>query len=177
VTHDQEEALSMSDLVCVMKDGRIVQQGSPSALYDEPASRYVADFVGKSNFLAATLVEASAKSPRAKLASGAVIAGRWPKGSNGATTGDRIAVAVRPELIAMTRPGGGSVATDMQVEATVKNRIFLGENTEYLVAAGALGDILVLTPKRLEAATGRFAPGDLAIIGWPESAAVMLMDE
>jgi spermidine/putrescine transport system ATP-binding protein len=50
VTHDQEEALSMSDRVCVMREGRIVQIGSPRDLYDRPNSRYVADFVGKSNF-------------------------------------------------------------------------------------------------------------------------------
>jgi spermidine/putrescine transport system ATP-binding protein len=50
VTHDQEEALSMSDRVCVMREGRIVQTGSPRDLYDRPANRYVADFVGKSNF-------------------------------------------------------------------------------------------------------------------------------
>ena len=52
VTHDQEEALSMSDRVCVMREGRIVQTGSPRQLYDAPVSRYVADFVGKSNFFA-----------------------------------------------------------------------------------------------------------------------------
>lgn len=50
VTHDQEEALSMSDRVCVMREGRIVQTGSPRDLYDQPVNRYVADFVGKSNF-------------------------------------------------------------------------------------------------------------------------------
>lgn len=53
VTHDQEEALSMSDRVCVMRDGRIVQSGSPRELYDRPVNRYVADFVGKTNFFAA----------------------------------------------------------------------------------------------------------------------------
>jgi spermidine/putrescine transport system ATP-binding protein len=52
VTHDQEEALSMSNRVCVMREGRIVQVGSPRELYDRPNSRYVAEFVGKSNFLA-----------------------------------------------------------------------------------------------------------------------------
>ncbi len=50
VTHDQEEALSMSDRVCVMREGRIVQAGSPRDLYDRPVNRYVADFVGKTNF-------------------------------------------------------------------------------------------------------------------------------
>lgn len=52
VTHDQEEALSMSDRVCVMREGRIVQVGAPRELYDRPLNRYVADFVGKSNFFA-----------------------------------------------------------------------------------------------------------------------------
>ncbi len=52
VTHDQEEALSMSDRVCVMREGRIVQSGSPRELYDRPINRYVADFVGKTNFFA-----------------------------------------------------------------------------------------------------------------------------
>ena len=50
VTHDQEEALSMSDRVCVMREGKIVQTGSPRELYDRPVNRYVADFVGKTNF-------------------------------------------------------------------------------------------------------------------------------
>src|SRR5206468_7415522 len=50
VTHDQEEALSMSGRVCVMREGRIIQTGSPRELYDKPINRYVADFVGKSNF-------------------------------------------------------------------------------------------------------------------------------
>jgi len=53
VTHDQEEALSMSDRVCVMREGRIVQTGSPRELYDRPVNRYVADFVGKTNFFEA----------------------------------------------------------------------------------------------------------------------------
>ena len=52
VTHDQEEALSMSDEVCIMREGKIVQAGSPRELYDEPVDRYVADFVGRSNFFA-----------------------------------------------------------------------------------------------------------------------------
>ena len=56
VTHDQEEALSMSDRVCIMRDGRIVQTGSPRELYDNPSSRYVAAFVGKSNFFDGTVL-------------------------------------------------------------------------------------------------------------------------
>ncbi len=60
---------------------------------------------------------------------------------------------------------------------TVKNRIFLGENTEYLVATKGLGDLLVLTPKRLEATAGGFAPGDAALISWQPDAALLLTDD
>ena len=168
----------MSDLVCVMKDGRIVQQGSPSALYDEPTSRYVADFVGKSNFLEAVLVEAGDR-PVAQLADGRKLVGRWPKNAHSkGSKRDPVAVAIRPELIAMNKPGTGAAGQDaVEIQATVKNRIFLGENTEYLVAAGPLGDLLILTPKRLEAQSGGFQPGETTVIGWPESAAVMLTND
>ena len=69
VTHDQEEALSMSDRICIMRGGRIVQSGSPNALYDQPSSRYVADFVGKSNFIDGTLTAISTTDGQIKSAS------------------------------------------------------------------------------------------------------------
>ncbi|MFO1173042.1 MAG: ABC transporter ATP-binding protein [Hyphomicrobiaceae bacterium] len=178
VTHDQEEALSMSDLVCVMKDGRIVQQGTPTELYDAPVNRYVADFVGKSNFLPGVLVETSNR-PAARLANGTVVAGRWTGNATRSLTAQSpVAIAVRPELIAMSRPDAGPGASNgILIEATVKNRIFLGENTEYLVATKGLGDLLVLTPKRLEATAGGFAPGDAALISWQPDAALLLTDD
>src|SRR4030095_7321593 len=60
VTHDQEEALIMSDRVALMRQGRIAQVGSPEELYDRPASRYVADFIGETNLLPGTVVESGA---------------------------------------------------------------------------------------------------------------------
>ncbi|HEX6094253.1 MAG TPA: ABC transporter ATP-binding protein, partial [Dongiaceae bacterium] len=64
VTHDQEEALSMSDSIAIMRDGRIVQSGSPAELYDAPVNRYVADFVGESNFFSGRVEEADAGAAR-----------------------------------------------------------------------------------------------------------------
>ena len=57
VTHDQEEALTMSDVIVVMRDGRIQQQGGPTELYERPVNRFVADFIGTSNFIAGTIIE------------------------------------------------------------------------------------------------------------------------
>ncbi len=177
VTHDQEEALSMSDLVCVMKDGRIVQQGTPTELYDSPVNRYVADFVGKSNFLAGVLIEAGSR-PSVRLSDGTVVTGRRPASAAGTLASQvPVNIAVRPELIAMSRPDAGLAPENgIFIRATVKNRIFLGENTEYLVATEGLGDVLVLTPKRLEAAGG-FAPGDAAVISWQPDAALLLTED
>jgi spermidine/putrescine transport system ATP-binding protein len=135
VTHDQEEALSMSDRVCVMRDGRIVQTGSPRELYDRPSSRYVADFVGKTNF--------------------------FP----GRHAGE--VLSVRPEMIeiaasAAALPDGMSE----RLSATVLNRIFLGEHTEYLVAHAGLGQFLIMAPRKTERDHGVYAIGDTIAAGW-----------
>ncbi|MBL6931899.1 MAG: SDR family oxidoreductase [Rhodospirillales bacterium] len=66
VTHDQEEALSMSDRICIMRDGTIAQSGSPRELYDHPVSRYVADFVGKTNFVPGSISDINGQSIRIK---------------------------------------------------------------------------------------------------------------
>src|SRR5215813_11836847 len=70
VTHDQEEALSMSDTIAIMRDGRVVQFGTPTVLYDAPVSRYVADFVGESNFFVGEIVAVDAGGAAIKIGSG-----------------------------------------------------------------------------------------------------------
>ena len=143
VTHDQEEALSMSDRVCVMREGRIVQTGSPRELYDNPANSYVAGFVGKTNFFPA------------------------PKAGT--------VMSVRPELIeiAPTRkslPPG----LEQKLDVDVLNRIFLGEHTEYLVRHETMGQFIVLSPRKSESASGIFATGDKAAVGWRKDASQIL---
>lgn len=146
VTHDQEEALSMSSRVCVMREGRIVQIGSPRELYDKPNNRYVADFVGKSNFF---------------------------KGKRVGTV-----TSVRPEMIELASttkqlPKGLSVS----VPATVLNRIFVGDFTQYRLGNEALGEFLVVSPRRAERDVGTFAIGDKIAAGWRGDAAQTLLDE
>jgi spermidine/putrescine transport system ATP-binding protein len=127
VTHDQEEALSMSDLVCVMNAGRIVQMASPREIYDRPADLFVADFVGKTNILDASVVA----SGRARLADGSMVAVA-PSDRVGAAT-----VAIRPEAIRLARGAAGDLT------GTVTNRIFLGATAEYAVRVPGVGDLLV----------------------------------
>jgi spermidine/putrescine transport system ATP-binding protein len=175
VTHDQEEALSMSDMVCIMREGRVVQSGSPQLLYDDPVNRYVADFVGRSNFVAGKVLKCGGKRIELKTANDKLFCGRQSATAIPVNPGDTVALMIRPELISIS-PNGTNVGNVFDVKAQVKNRIFLGEHTEYLVDAPGLGELLVLTPKKEEAGGGGFSPGDYVFVGWSESAALVLGD-
>ncbi len=94
VTHDQEEALTMSDRIAVMSAGRILQIGSPWDIYDRPAERFVADFIGETNFLDAEIVSVAGDRATARLSSGAEIAATFPAGT---TPSGKVTVVVRPE--------------------------------------------------------------------------------
>jgi spermidine/putrescine transport system ATP-binding protein len=177
VTHDQEEALSMSDTICIMHEGRIIQTGSPTQLYDEPINRYVADFVGKSNFFAGKAVETDGKGARIETSAGRTFAGRNPKDVASLQAGAAAVLAVRPEIIFIAAPGAGApYAADVEAPAVIRNRIFLGEQTEYLVEAEGLGEVLVRASKHTETQTGGFNPGDQVLIGWQAAAALALED-
>ena len=167
VTHDQEEALSMSDTICIMHEGRIVQIGDPRELYDHPINHYVADFVGKSNFFWGTVEEVNGAVAALTIDSGLKLRGRLPKGARSLSRGDSAAIAVRPEAVLIGRPGADNLSeAHVRAPARIKNRIFLGEQTEYLVAAENLGDVLVLSSKHNETVTGGLATGDAVEIGW-----------
>jgi iron(III) transport system ATP-binding protein len=134
VTHDQTEALALSDEIALMHDGQIMQQGTPSDIYHRPAGEYVADFIGSTNLLHGTLVsggETSEVEIAGTLCRGAPIGELAP--------GDDVSLAVRPEAIVLS-PGSGTNAAEGEnvLEGIVRGRIFLGENTEFLVDVGGL---------------------------------------
>ena len=173
VTHDQEEALSMSDTICIMLEGRIVQTGGPRELYDEPKNHYVAGFVGKSNFFGGTVVETSDQGAAIRLASGRVLRGRISRCAAAPGRGQDAKLAVRPELVHIAAVNGQAIfSADVETSARVKNRIFLGEQTEYLVETDDLGDILIHASKHAEGASGGFAPGDVVRVGWDDTSAL-----
>src|SRR6266511_1089411 len=95
VTHDQAEALTMSDVVVVMHHARIAQIGTPRALYEAPANLFVADFLGDSNLLAAKVIEVSGAEVTVELANGEII--QAARGEIDAVAGDRVVVLIRPE--------------------------------------------------------------------------------
>ncbi len=176
VTHDQEEALSMSDRICIMRDGHIVQSGSPRELYDEPINRYVADFVGKSNFFSGEVAETNGSSVMVKLDSGQVLTGKQPKQAPGLANGSKASIAVRPEMISIKSADETDTISSIAIKGRVMNRIFLGEHSEYLVATEGYGDVMVLSPKSIEHSSRSFTPDDRVSISWRPDAALVLGD-
>ena len=164
VTHDQEEALSMSDRICIMRDGEIVQIGSPRDLYDRPNSRYVADFVGKSNFFDGQIDSMDGAMAKLIGPGGTVFVGAICDGLGRARP---VTASLRPEQITLTRSAG-------TVPVTVINRIFLGEHTEYLVRNPDLGTFLILASRQAEADAGHFEAGDTGHASWRDGAALIL---
>jgi iron(III) transport system ATP-binding protein len=141
VTHDQAEALAMSDRVAVMDAGRIVQVGAPAEIYMRPAGRFVADFIGLMNFLPGRVVERTAEEATVELFGGYRLTIPDQGGQNGECT-----VAVRPEDITLSRTGS--------IRCRVEVRNYLGNLIDYKVYV-ANEMLRVQTPK-----TDIFEEGD-----------------
>jgi spermidine/putrescine transport system ATP-binding protein len=130
VTHDQEEALTMSDRIAVMNDGQVLQLGAPREIYDHPAVRFVADFIGDSNFIKAELVAAKAQQATVRLSSGVEIESDLPDGfpAEGAV-GRQVTLVVRPEHARLSASGEAS-----DLLGTLKNVVYFGTDTHFHVA-------------------------------------------
>jgi spermidine/putrescine transport system ATP-binding protein len=178
VTHDQEEALSMSDTISIMREGRVVQTAGPRDLYEAPVNRYVADFVGESNFFSGELLKAGEGGITLRTGAGIVLSAPRPPGSLDGD--DRWVVAVRPEVIGIRAEAGGQKESpaddwDVTLPGRVTNRIYLGDQTEFSVMTEPLGQVLVRAPKNAAAAVG-LAAGDAVEIGWCGRASLALAD-
>nr|WP_144055483.1 ABC transporter ATP-binding protein [Octadecabacter antarcticus] len=169
VTHDQEEALSLSDRICVMRAGEIVQIGTPRELYDHPQSRYVADFVGTSNFFEGPVTSFVGQTAEISLADGNTYGAAF---TDPIEVGEIACVSIRPEQIRM-----GSMRTSGSLEVMILNRIFLGEHTEYLVRHAQLGNISVMSPRQSDEGLDDLKKGDTAWIDWSPEAALILKND
>jgi putative spermidine/putrescine transport system ATP-binding protein len=159
VTHDQEEALVMSDRIAVMNDGHIEQCGLPTELYDEPSTRFVATFIGESNFIDGVVhrldgSDACIEAPGLGELRAPVRAGL--------TAGTAVALTVRPEKIVADENGP---APDMNaVAGTVHDVVFVGEMRRYVVLLSG-GQRLVLKAQN-RSGVQSFAPGDSIRVCW-----------
>lgn len=138
VTHDQDEALSMADTVVVMNKGSIEQVGSPTEIYWRPATRFVAEFIGASNWLDATAYEVTDRQFRTKAGPYDI---QVQKSSNHATgTTLQGEILIRPEDIDITAHSSGDAQTGNQVTGKITEKVFLGATVEFRVALDGLDD-------------------------------------
>ena len=180
VTHDQEEALTMSDVIVVMKDGRIQQQGLPTDLYEHPTTRFVADFLGSSNFIPATVLEFDAATRMATVRSerGLVLRGKVTDPVSSPAVDDAVTVATRPERLEVraaaatdgTESTSGTTAWT-GVPGRISQGTYLGDHTEYRIATDLVGELIVRrqNTKGTQSSLGA-GPGDPVVATWHEDA-------
>jgi len=162
VTHDQEEALTMSDRLVVMDRGRVRQIGSPEALYERPADLFVAGFLGRCNIL-----RGAVEAPGRFRAGGAALA------CESGVPGVRKALVVRPERVAIGPMGGSAGALPGRIAMVT----YLGGLTDWHVETDA-GVVLVTRPTPQEGdPLRRLAAGDAVTLDWVPAAGLLLDDE
>lgn len=173
----------MSDTIVVMKDGRIQQQGDPTELYERPLNRFVAAFIGTSNFIDATVVAATADADRTitvRSKAGLALRGRLTDPMAQPPADSPVTVAIRPERLTLINADAGSTAEPPPGTTDVPGRIhqgtYLGDQTEYRVLTEQAGELIVRHQNAAGAGGALGAgPGDPVIVRWHEEANLVLV--
>ncbi|HEY7033242.1 MAG TPA: ABC transporter ATP-binding protein [Thermomicrobiales bacterium] len=173
VTHDQEEALTMSDRIAVMSEGRILQLGTPTDVYERPRNRFVADFVGQTNFLEGTLVRIVGQFADVEVPGSGIVRGRV---SPGEAPAGPVTIAVRPERVALATdlvPGGAPWGWN-SLGGTIAGVTYLGTHTQIVVALPAGAEVMVHRQNRT-GGDGVPQPGDNALVAFDPASATVLV--
>ena len=145
VTHDQEEALTMSDQIAVMNRGVVEQLAPPEEVYERPRTTFVAGFIGVSNLMPAQVVSANGASAELQLDSGARVRAA---GAEGLRAGERCHAVVRPEKLRIERDGRALDGDLARVEGIVESSLYLGTATQFIVRLPDDVAMTVLVPER-----------------------------
>ena len=178
VTHDQEEALTLSDRIAVMNGGHIEQLGTPEELYDRPRTRFVADFIGTTNLLTGTVASVAAGAAIVDLAAG----GRCVVHADGLAAGSEIEMAVRPEALELAAVPATATVADAPAGAswlrgTIEQSAYLGTSISYQVRTDGGQRVVATAPRSHDRiATGtpvemRWRSEDALVLGSPAIAA------
>ena len=160
VTHDQEEALAMSDRIAVMSEGEVQQIGGPTDIYEHPLNRFVADFIGDTNFLDGEIVALNEDLVTCRIGADSMFEA---ENSGGHKVGDRVTLFLRPEKIRLSAQTATNGADSRP--GTVANIIYLGNQAAYTVD---MGDGIELTAQARPREDGNlpFAVGDALAVGF-----------
>jgi spermidine/putrescine transport system ATP-binding protein len=163
VTHDQEEALTMSDRIAVMDKGKVLQIGSPEEIYERPTTRFVADFIGETNFLDGIVEKINGQEIVVSLEKLAAVRGRCVVPVQ---KGQEVSMIIRPEKFGLGENG--------MVKGRVEESIYIGTDTRYIIR---LTDELSVTVREQNLSPGRgrrYQVGDEVGLNWnPENAMVL----
>ena len=164
VTHDQEEALTMSDRIAVMNEGVIEQVGGPEDVYERPRTTFVAGFIGVSNLMPGRVVYANGSGAALELDSGPTVRAA---DSRGLGAGERAYGVVRPEKLEIHLAGGPPPEGRASLEGTVRSSLYLGTATQMEVSLPGDVDLSVLVPNADEAERRRLPnPGEAVRLAW-----------
>jgi ABC-type Fe3+/spermidine/putrescine transport system ATPase subunit len=161
VTHDQEEAMTLSDRIAILNQGQIVQVGAPLEVYEHPLNRFAAGFLGVANFLEGQVASVSGNEARIDLALG----GQALAPADGLQPGRPALIAVRPEKIDVAASPDGAGEGGMgpnRLAGAVTSAVFSGSSTTYRVSVGGQ----VISVFQQNSAPRRFQPGDRVSLHW-----------
>jgi ABC-type Fe3+/spermidine/putrescine transport system ATPase subunit len=165
VTHDQEEALTLSDRVAVMNEGAVEQIGTPREIYERPRTRFAADFMAVANLLRVTVEAVEDGRARLRAAGGIALLSTAP----GFRVGESAWIGVRPERLRIL--GDGEPAASPEIDGVLEDRVYRGDRTDWRVRAGDLV-LVVGDPGR-----DGFAPGGRVRVAVPADAVLRLEDK
>ena len=168
VTHDQEEALTMSDRIAVMSHGAILQVDDPVTIYEKPATRFVADFIGESNSLAGTVSTAANGYVQVSIAGEQVQA---QTDADRLTQGQPVTITVRPEKLVLTRPGESDAET---LTGTVREVMYIGTDTRYVVQLASGETVVARIQNAAGKGLGEYRIDDRVKVSWADKDARVL---
>ncbi len=167
VTHDQEEALVMSDLIAVMNQGVLLQVGSPEEIYEHPKTRFVADFIGETNFLEGTIAEVSGKEVVVTLSDQVSIRAT---SDTSVKKGQAVSVAIRPEKMRLDKDVNGTV------NGLVEETVYLGTEMRYIVLLPDQTSVMVREQSIATERRHAYQTGDEVGLNWNPEHALCLTD-
>ena len=171
VTHDQGEALALSDRIAVMNEGKILQVGTPAEIYDSPQNRFVADFIGTSNFLEGTLISKNEVTLTTEPTSNVVCTPTSDIPINSPVT-----IAIRPERINLRMTPASDVLNLLR--GVIQDESYLGTTLQYTVQTDYPTPLIVHQQNTGTKGEHRFQRGDTVYLHWaPENAIVLKTDE
>ncbi len=172
VTHDQDEALVMSDRIAVFNAGRIEQIGAADVLYEQPATRFVAEFIGESNILAGRVIEAGGNTCMIDMM-GQRLTARSTDPL--AAAGTAVLISVRPERVRLARTSLAAPDPQNRLSGQVEEVIYMGSSRKYVISLAG-GSHLTAVQQADGDPARRFAVGDAVVATWGSADAVTLHD-